>query len=109
MDTHAVSLQDKIQKLIDQYTEDKKKLDLMEGQNADLKEENSQLMAQIEHFNNSKNTSSTRIQELEKQIKTLEAQYLELQQTIAGFESIASDAITKIDSLLPDWDSNTQP
>ena len=58
MDINAVSLQDKIQKLINQYTEDKKKLDRLEEENANLREENGQLMAQIENINSSKNSSS---------------------------------------------------
>jgi len=105
MDINAVSLQDKIQKLIDQYTEDRQKLDQLEEQNNDLREENSQLMAQIATMNNSKDNSASRIQDLEKQLKTMESQYLELKQTIAGFESIASDAISRIDKLIPDLDA----
>ena len=102
MDINAVSLQDKIQKLINQYTEDKKKLDRLEEENANLREENGQLMAQIENISSSKNSSSSRIKELENQLKTLESQYQELQETISGFESIANDAISKIDSIIPD-------
>jgi chromosome segregation ATPase len=102
METNAVSLQEKIQRLIDQYTEDKKKLDKLELQNNDLREENSQLMAQIESMNKSHSGSGDRIKELEQQVKTLEKQYKELQDTISGFEDVATDAISKIDSIFPD-------
>jgi len=108
METKAVSLQDKIQRLIDQYSQDKQKLDKLEEENANLKEENSQLMAQIESMNSSHSGSDTQIKELEQQVKTLESKYQELQKTIAGFEDIASDAISKIDSIFPDLDSNNK-
>ena len=48
MESHVVNLQDKIQKLIDQYTLDKQKLEELENKVAQLTEENSQLFAQIE-------------------------------------------------------------
>ena len=105
METNAISLQEKIQKLIDQYTLDKKKLDGLEEQNTHLKEENRQLMAQIENMNNANSGSASQVKELEEQIKTLESKYLELQKTISGFEDIATDAIAKIDSVFPDLDA----
>jgi chromosome segregation ATPase len=106
METNAVSLQDKIQRLIDQYTKDKAKLDKLEEENSLLREENSQLMTQIQNINDAKSGSAQRIQDLEKQVKTLENQYLELQQTLTGFETIATDAIDRIDSIIPDIVSN---
>lgn len=105
MDNNAVSLLDKIQKLIDQYTEIKTKHDQLEEQNAELKEENRQLMLQIENVNSTKSSSSNRIQELERQLRTLEAQHQELQQTVVSFDTIAGDAIKKIDSLIPGLNS----
>ncbi len=102
MDTMANSLQDKIQKLIDQYTQDKASLARLEEQNADLTEENRQLMAQIEGFDASQAGSATHIVELEQRIKDLETQNSELQKAIAGFESIASLALDKIDKAFPD-------
>jgi len=65
MDNKTISLQEKIQKLIDQYTKDKKQLVKLEEQNAELTEQNKQLMAQIESFSVSQNGSAMRIQELE--------------------------------------------
>lgn len=105
MDNNAVSLLDKIQKLIDQYTEIKTRHDQLEEQNAELKEENRQLMLQIENVNSTKSSSSNRIQELERQLRALEAQHQELQQTVVSFDTIAGDAIKKIDSLIPGLNS----
>lgn len=105
METNAISLQDKIQRLIDQYTQDKKKLAEMEEQNSILREENKQLMEQIENINAAENSSSSRIKDLEKQVKTMEARIQELQNTLAGFENMANDAIGKIDNFFPDLSS----
>lgn len=106
METNAISLQTKIQKLIDQYTLDKKKLDELEQTNATLREENSQLMQQITASNDSKTNTSARISELEQQIKVLEQQYADLQNSLQGFESIASIAIDKIDNMFPQLESS---
>lgn len=106
MDTKAISLQEKIQKLIDQYTKDKKILTKLEEENANLSEENSQLMAQIASFNQSQSGTNSRIKELEKQYQDLEKKYEELQNSISGFESIASDAIDQIDLIFPDLEGD---
>ena len=106
METNAISLQTKIQKLIDQYTLDKKKLDELEETNATLREENSQLMLQITASNDSKTNNSARISELEQQIKVLEQQYADLQNSLQGFENIASIAIDKIDNMFPQLETD---
>ncbi len=102
MESNAISLQEKIQKLIDQYTKDKKKLASLEEENATLKEQSLQLIKQIEEMNQTQSGSSGRIKELEKQLKDLEGKYQELQQTLSGFETIAGNAISKIDSIFPE-------
>lgn len=102
MESNANSLQDKIQRLIDQYTQDKKKLTEMEEQNSILREENRQLMEQIESINSAESSSNLKIKELEHQVKTAEAKVQELQKTLSGFESIATDAIDRIDNFFPD-------
>ena len=74
MDNKTISLQEKIQKLIDQYTKDKKQLVKLEEQNAELTEQNKQLMAQIESFMRPKWISHEN-QELENKLKDLEHRY----------------------------------
>jgi archaellum component FlaC len=45
-----------------------------------------------------------RIQELENKLKDLENRYSDLQSSVSGFETMASEAIDKIDSIFPDLD-----
>ncbi|MFA7630778.1 MAG: hypothetical protein WCY21_01615 [Candidatus Cloacimonadaceae bacterium] len=97
-------MQDKIQKLISQYTEDKKQLVKLEKQNETLREENSQLMVQVENIRQSSSGNADKIRELEQELSELNIKYQALQDTVSGFEDIASEAIEQIDSLLPDLD-----
>lgn len=103
MDNNAFSLQDKIQKLIDQYTLDKQKLADVEEMNTLLTEENMQLIKQIDEMNATQAQNLERNQNLETQLKAMESKYNELQKTLNGFESIATDAISKIDSIFPEF------
>ena len=65
MESNVINLQDKIQKLIDQYTLATKKVEEVEEKNRQLAEENSQLIAQIQ-------TSGKATGEQEKKYKTLQ-------------------------------------
>ncbi|HOD59409.1 MAG TPA: hypothetical protein PKH17_01505 [Candidatus Syntrophosphaera sp.] len=105
MESNVINLQEKIQKLIDQYTADRKKLEQLEIENNNLREENRQLMEQIENINKFHTGSESRIKELETQVKHLETQYKELQDSLAGLEDIASNTINQIDQLIPDLDT----
>ncbi|MDP2173714.1 MAG: hypothetical protein Q8M98_04905 [Candidatus Cloacimonadaceae bacterium] len=103
MENQAYSLQDKIQKLIDQYTLDKQKLAELDEKNNLLTEENMQLIKQIDGVNLSQAQIQERTQQLDTQLKSLESKYLELQKTLSGFELIATDAISKIDNIFPEF------
>ena len=107
MENHAVNLQDKIQILINQYTQDKKKLADAEDFNSALTEENLQLIQQVEEVNKLKSAADAKIAGLENNLRQLQQQHHELKQqhealqgTMMSFEDIASDAILKIDSLV---------
>jgi len=65
-------------------------------------------MAQIESVRNSNSDSSERIRELENQLASLQTKYQELQDTVSGFESIASDAISQIDSIFPELEETNK-
>lgn len=106
METNPVSLQDKIQKLINEYKQDKEKLETLQKQNENLSEENKQLMAQIESMSETSSGSNKRIQELEVELQSLRDKYQELQDTVSGFENIATDAISKIDDIFPELKEN---
>jgi len=101
MESHVVNLQDKIQKLIDQYTLDKQKLEEMENKVAQLTEENSQLFAQIEASGSQNEMQENKYQTLQEEFNKLETRYNELQKILAGFETLAEGAIKKIDSIIP--------
>jgi predicted nuclease with TOPRIM domain len=101
MESHVVNLQDKIQKLIDQYTQDKQKMEALVAQNKQLTEENSQLFAQIEANELVAGDQDSKLKLLQEEYKALENKYNDLQKMLVGFESIAETAISKIDSIFP--------
>jgi len=101
MESHVVNLQDKIQRLIDQYTQAKQKLELMEQEVNQLTEENKQLFAQIEANSVQSSDHEAKYKTLQTEYSSLENKYNELQKMIAGFETIAEGAIKKIDSIIP--------
>lgn len=101
MESHALNLQDKIQKLIDQYTLDKQKLEALAAQNKQLTEENSQLFAQIEANGMVASEQDSKLKTLQEEFNTVEQKYNDLQKMLTGFESIAESAISKIDSIFP--------
>lgn len=104
MENKAINLQDKIQKLIDQYTSTKKRVEELEAKVKGLTEENMQLISQIDSSNNSTANLSETNKQLEAKVKELEAKVVEMQSSVQGFSSIANDAIAQIDSLFPDLD-----
>ena len=101
MESPVVNLQDKIQKLIDQYTQDKQKLEILQEQNIQLTEENTQLFAQIEANDGASQELTAKYQALQEEQAILEKKYQELQAIFAGFENIAENAIKKIDDIFP--------
>ncbi|MBP7310224.1 MAG: hypothetical protein KA984_02930 [Candidatus Cloacimonetes bacterium] len=101
MESHVVNLQDKIQKLIDQYTDDKKRLEQQDAKISQLTDENQQLMEQIQSSSKSSAEQDNKLKALQTEYSSLENRYNELQKMIAGFETIAEGAIKKIDSIFP--------
>ncbi len=101
MENHVVNLQDKIQKLINQYTLDKKRLEEQEKLNNELTEENLQLMQQIEDQTKLKEISDQKIQELEAQLAALNNKNLELDSMLGAFDALATEAIKAIDEFVP--------
>jgi len=101
MENQVVNLHDKLQKLIEQYSQDKKKLEELSLAYDQLKEENSQLMHQIETITSQNTHSADSVNELNAKIATLETKCQSMQSTLDEFEKLASAAITKIDELIP--------
>jgi len=104
MENYAVNLQDKIQKLIDQYTSAKKKIEELEMENSLLADQNIQLISQIEDSQKNNQAGAEQVSNLEARVKELETEQAELRQALSGFENIASDAISKIDVIFPELD-----
>ena len=106
MDSNAISLQERVQKLINEYTEMKARLGKSQEQLAALTEENKELIKQIDEINRHQGNLQKENQDLQEELKTIEKKYQDLQQTMVGFESIATDAISKIDSIFPDLEDH---
>lgn len=104
MENYAVNLQDKIQKLINQYTAAKNKIEELEMENSLLADQNIQLISQIEDSQKSSQMDAEHASQLEARVHALETQEAELKAALSGFEDIASDAISKIDVIFPELD-----
>ncbi|PKN75490.1 MAG: hypothetical protein CVU49_04320 [Candidatus Cloacimonetes bacterium HGW-Cloacimonetes-2] len=105
MENYAVNLQDKIQKLIDQYTTIKKKLEELQEENNLLTEQNLQLIQQIEDHTKQGQDAGQKVTDMERSIAELEKENVELKKALAGFESVATDALSKLDDIFPDLES----
>ena len=102
MENYASSLQEKIQKLIDQYTVVKKKLEELQEENNILTEQNLQLIEQVENHTEQGKSSGQAIQALEAQIEGLMSENEALKASLKSYESVANDALTALDVIFPD-------
>lgn len=101
MESPIVNLQDRLQKLIDQYTADKKEMEALRKQCTQLTEENMQLFTQIEEYSKLSGDTETALKELQQEYNALQTKYNELQGLFSGIETFADDAIKKIDNIFP--------
>lgn len=101
MQNPILNLQDRLQKLIEQYNKDKAELDELKEQNARLTEENQQLFVQMEEYAKLVNDSDAGMKSLAEEHEALKQKYTELEQMINGIESFANDAISTIDNIIP--------
>ncbi|MCB5259473.1 MAG: hypothetical protein PHY41_01420 [Candidatus Cloacimonetes bacterium] len=101
MESPIVNLQERLQKLIDQYTADKKAMEELKKQHAQLREENVQLMAQIEDYTKLLSETDKSFKELQAEHKELKEKQNEMQSMLFGIENFADDAIKKIDDIFP--------
>ena len=104
MESNVTNLQDKIQKLIDQYTAVTKKVEELEEINRQLTEENSQFIAQLQNRDMATDEQEKKYRALQDEYNILDNRYKELQKILAGFETVAEGAIKKIDGILPPLD-----
>jgi chromosome segregation ATPase len=101
MESPILNLQERLQKLIDQYTADKKVMEELKKQCAQLSEENMQLFAQVEEYAKLSSDSDAQLKALQDEHTALKAQQEELQNMLFGIENFADDAIKKIDNIFP--------
>ncbi|MDI3503243.1 MAG: cell division protein ZapB [Candidatus Cloacimonadota bacterium] len=101
MESPIVNLQERLQKLIDQYAKNKKELDELQQKYAQLTDENVQLLSQIEDYSKLASDTETALKELQTKYNNLKAKYDEIEKMLFGVESFADDAIKKIDDIFP--------
>jgi len=87
MESPIVNLQQRLQKLIDQYTKDKKELDELKQKYAQLSEENVQLLSQIEDYSKLATDTDNTLQALQAEHESLKAKYEEIEKMLYGVES----------------------
>lgn len=101
MESPIVNLQDRLQKLIDQYTADKKEMEELKKQCAQLTEENMQLFTQIEDYAKLCGETETNLKALQTEHDALKQTHNDMQNMLFGIETFADDAIKKIDNIFP--------
>ncbi|MCB5253004.1 MAG: hypothetical protein RBR69_01820 [Candidatus Cloacimonadaceae bacterium] len=101
MESPIVNLQQRLQKLIDQYTVNKNELDELKKSYAQLREENTQLLSQIEDYSNLATDTDESLKKLQAEHQSLKIKYDEMEKMLFGVESFADDAIRKIDDIFP--------
>lgn len=101
MESPIVNLQQRLQKLIDQYTVNKKELDELKQSYTELTDENKQLLSQIEDYSCLLNETDGSLKNLQEEHLSLKTKYDEMEKMLFGVESFADDAIKKIDDIFP--------
>jgi chromosome segregation ATPase len=101
VDTQALQLHDKVQKLIEQYSKDKEKMSKLE---ADLKEKTNETVNLNEKVNKLQielRTAQDSNLKLTQERNQMMQKNQELEKMISAFEGFANDLNTKIDDLIP--------
>lgn len=101
MDTQALQLHDKVQKLIEQYTKDKQKMAELEAALAEKTADNEEYYNQISQLQIDNEALTENISQLNSQVSELNTRKQELELMIATIEGFADDLNSKIDDLIP--------
>jgi len=104
VDTQALQLHDKVQKLIEQYTIDKKRLNELEAALKDKSSDNTGYLEQIKKLQSDLQTALSNNTKLTDELNEIKKKNQELQQVVNSFENFAGDLNTKIDNLIPKID-----
>ncbi|HHV36263.1 MAG TPA: hypothetical protein GXX77_00285 [Candidatus Cloacimonetes bacterium] len=106
MENPVMNLQQRLQKLLDQYAADKIEIEELKKENTELKNANMQLMTQLEEYGKLRLQDDENYKAVIAERDELKKQHQELEQMLMGIESIADDAIGKIDDLFPMLEEN---
>ena len=106
MENPVMNLQQRLQKLLDQYAADKIEIEELKKENTELKNANMQLMTQLEEYGKLRLQDDENYKAVTAERDELKKQHQELEQMLLGIESIADDAIGKIDDLFPMLEEN---
>lgn len=101
MNNPVMNLQERLQKLLDQYAADKIEIEKLKKDNSGLKDENMQLMAQLEEYGKHQLQNDEDYKALVAERDELKRQHQELEKMLLGIEGIADDALGRIDDLFP--------
>lgn len=101
MDTQALQLHDKVQKLIEQYSIDKKRLVEMEATLKEKTNDCANLNEKINKLNGELRAAQDSNLKLTQEKTQLHQKNQELEKVISSFEGFANDLNSKIDDLMP--------
>lgn len=101
MDTQALQLHDKVQKLIEQYTKDKKRLVELEAELASKDKDSDSLTAQINQLKSELQLLLEQNRQMELKNTELAKRIQEMESMLSTFEGFAADINTRIDDLIP--------
>lgn len=106
MENPIMNLQQRLQKLLDQYAADKIEIEELKKENTELKNANMQLMTQLEEYGKLRLQDDENYKAIIAERDELKKQHQQLEQMLLGIEEIADDAIGKIDDLFPMLEEN---
>ena len=101
MDTQALQLHEKVQKLIEQYTKDKQKMAEIEAALNEKTTDNESFLQQINQMQQEIQILTEQNTELIQENNTMEAKKKELESMLSTFEVFANDLNSRIDNLIP--------
>jgi len=101
VDNNTLQLHDKVQKLIEQYTIDKKRLNELEAALNDKSKDSSTYLEQIKKLQSELQSAQNMNSKLTAEIAELKTKNQILEKNVSSFESFADDLNAKIDNLIP--------
>ena len=101
MDTQALQLHEKVQKLIEQYTKDKKRLNELEAELLVKENDAESYTAEIIQLQNEVQSLLEKNRQMEIKNAELTSHVQDMESMLFTFEGFAADINTRIDDLIP--------